>query len=76
MTKRKTIDEILDSFDENAPPPTREVRPITLWVPLEVKEKYEMIQRRSKRSFSRALREIVELSIERKYDCDDGPSVA
>lgn len=76
MAKQKTIDDILESFDETSTPPTREVGPITIWVPKDVKEKYEKLQRRSKRAFSRTLREIVEVSIVRKFGCDEGPTAS
>lgn len=76
MAKKKSIDEILEAFDQGATETKiRDGCTLTFWVSPEIKKKYEIIQRRSKRRFSRVLKEVIEESIQR-IDCDDGPSIA
>lgn len=38
---------------------------ITLWIPVEYKEKFDRLQRKSKRRFSKVLKEVVMRSIDR-----------
>lgn len=73
MAKKKSIDEILQSFDQDSTESKlRDGCTLTFWVSPEIKKKYDTIQRRSKRRFSRVLKEVIEESIQR-IDCDDSP---
>lgn len=61
-----SLDSILESFTID---PTYvdlpKVKPITIWIPEEQKEKYDHIQALTKRKFARLLREVIVTSIDR-----------
>lgn len=72
MTKKTSIDALLEQFDHDETEiKGRKKIPITLWVTEDSKRKYDAIQAKNRR-FSRVLREIVEASIERKYQPEVG----
>lgn len=63
----RTIDDLLEKFDLHRESDEKEgALPITLWLPAEVKAKYDLLQMKSKRRFGKLLKEIVIHSIERK----------
>lgn len=74
MKTEPTIDDILNAFDsaEDEDEKIRNGRTLTIWVSPETKKKYDAIQRRSGRRFSKILKQVIELSIDRKFDCDAG----
>ena len=72
MTEKTSIDALLEQFDnDEIETSVGGKKPITLWVPEDVHRKYAAIQKRN-RKFSRLLREVVELSIEKKYQPEIG----
>ena len=65
----KSIDELLNDFNpiqDTSGPVGR--TPITFWLPKEYKEKYEFLQERSRRGFSKKLQEVLKRSIDKVYN--------
>lgn len=61
------IDSIVAGFDPiltgaDAPP---ETRPVTFWLPIEYKEKYDRLQAASKRTFTYDLKELLMKAIDK-----------
>lgn len=70
---QKTLDAINDDFDlsdinTEDPEPKQ---PITLWLPVEYKLKFDLIQQRSKKRFGKHLKEVLKRSID-KIDIEKG----
>ena len=68
MAKSKdTLDNLFAEFTPllNEETETVETRGVTFWVPVEYKKKYEAIQAKSKRKFSKMLKEVIMKSIDR-----------
>jgi hypothetical protein len=65
--EKSIIDEIMSEFDlELKPGKDREqLEGITFWIPLEYKEKYDLLQTRTKQRFGKVLKEIIKRSIDR-----------
>jgi len=59
----RTLDQIMEGFNPNARKRQEETT-LTLWVPVSLKDRYKAIQRKSGRSFSKTLCEIVAAAIE------------
>lgn len=62
-----SIDSIIERFnsEEFVDRADKKSHCITLWVPKEVKAKFDAIQRRSNRKFARVLVDILKVSIDR-----------
>lgn len=62
----KSIDSIIEEFDLTKPA-VRSVdkRSITLWLPVEYKEKFDLLQGRSNRLFGKKLQEVLMQAIDR-----------
>lgn len=67
MKPKDSIDEIFAEFNASVADQedTVHCEAFTLWIPSEYKRKYAMIQERSKRRFSKALKSIIMKSIDR-----------
>jgi hypothetical protein len=63
----KSLDDVLVNFDPGKQEATFHERnkPLTVWVPNETKEMYDTIQNNSGFEFSKRLREIIILAIEK-----------
>lgn len=69
-TAADTLDSIIDGFDPaNTPQPQRvhDGAPVTIWLPAEYKAKYDLVQDRSRKKFSRVLREVFMRAIDKVY---------
>lgn len=69
-TEFETLDSIIEGFDlSNIPTPTRvhDGAPVTVWIPSEYKVKYDLVQDRSRKKFSRVLREVFMRAIDKVY---------
>jgi len=67
LAEKKSIDAILDEFDVGGKSKERsETRPITIWIPLDLKTRYDELQGRTRGQFGKLLKEIVKRSIEKK----------
>lgn len=63
----KSIDTLLEDFvsKKAVAAGKGELAPITVWVPLESKLKYDALQERSHRRFAKTLREVMSVAIDR-----------
>lgn len=64
-TKGPSLDAILENFDVNGECESEGDTTLTVWVPMELKERYRELQKRSNRRFSGTLRKVVEAAIEK-----------
>ncbi len=55
--------ELMEVLDDSVP--KNDCRPITVWVPITYKEKYDLIQARSKSKFGKFLRRVIQNSIDK-----------
>lgn len=62
-----TIDSLVAAFDLSQMPGDgpEELSPVTFWLPVEYKAKYDLLQERSKRRFGKVLKEIIKRSMDR-----------
>jgi len=64
------LDNIIANFDPTSASEKERVhdgKPLTVWVPLEYKEKFDLIQAKCGRKFSKTLREIIKSAIDRVH---------
>jgi hypothetical protein len=67
MREKKSLDAILGGFDPSEPEAKdslRDRKPITIWVPAYAKERYDRIQQKSGRRFSKKARELLLAALE------------
>lgn len=65
--RETTISEILGDFSptmKDSPKSLKEGRPVTIWLPAEAKARYDRLQEKSGRRFSKKAREILLALIE------------
>ena len=65
--KAKSLDDILKGFELSAAEDSaslRERRPVTIWLPVDAKARYDALQRKSDRRFSKKARELLLAAIE------------
>lgn len=62
---KSNIDLILENFDVNSND-EEDIAQINVWIPKSVKDKYNDLQVRTKKKFSKVLKNIIISSIERK----------
>lgn len=67
MTDKISPEHFIEVFDlkEEKSVPQEECETLTLWVSREYKEKYNLVQARSKKKFGKFLKQIVEKTIDR-----------
>lgn len=67
MEKQKTIDELILDIDLNASSLEKreDCRPITFWLPVAYKNKFDVIQQKSRRIFGKRLKEVIKKSIDK-----------
>ena len=72
MERQNSIDELLENFETESKDDwkARDRYAVTVWLTPDAKEKYDDIQRRSGRRFSRILREVVERAIAKKFQAE------
>lgn len=63
----KTIDSIIDDFkiDERDAKGPEKTEPVTFWLPVEYKRRYDRLQELSKQKFGKVLKEVIKHSIDR-----------
>lgn len=68
VDEKKSIDAILDEFDpsSDAGDEPAKAQPLTIWLPVEYKRKYDELQSRTRGRFGKVLKEIVKCAIEKK----------
>ena len=67
----KSIDEILKGFDPAAETDTsfhENHTPLTIWLPMSTKAKYDSLQERSRKRFGKVLKQIIIQSIDKVED--------
>ena len=72
MKNDKSLDSILASFEiADLETADREgSKPITIWVPTKVQQKYESLQEKSRRKFGKKLKEVVINSIDKVFESE------
>lgn len=62
MTKTTTVHDLLSDFcisPQDSPKSLKEGRPVTIWLPAEAKARYDRLQEKSGRRFSKKAREVL-----------------
>lgn len=69
MKAKDSLDSMIDSFGPiNAPDDFVETMPITLWLPKEYRDKFLMLQDKSKRKFGKLAKQVIMKTIDKKLE--------
>lgn len=64
---KRSLDQIMSEFSAERPPrrpSLKEGAPVSVWLPMEYKSRYDKLQEQSRRQFSEKLRELIIAAIE------------
>lgn len=70
----KTLDAIIESFDSSnvtCPERVGDGKPVTIWLPLEYKAKYDLLQHRTRNKFGKVVRQMLKQALD-KVRLDEG----
>lgn len=70
MKSKDSLDSIIDNFGpmNASTEDVIETMPVTLWLPKEYKDKFSMLQDRTKRRFGKLAKEVLMKTIDKKLD--------